>query len=226
MPSIFIWKANSPNISKNRIKIYSGSNWILEENDTTSRSYIYLNQIVISESNNSVITFNIKNMPQDWVGSDLLEVTTVPYEIIKNDTFGILENIGNWFRFTSKNDIIFEENNIKNEYINIKKWIQTTQPIYKQSKYNQSNYKQSNSNQSNYKQSNYKQSNYNQSNYKQSNYNQVLKKDVIINEYTHNESIIKNTNNIKYQILNPKRIHNDFQNFLHHFTFKTLSINT
>jgi hypothetical protein len=123
MPSIFIWKADAPNTSKKTIRFYSGSNWALEDADYSSKSYIYLEQIVISESDNSVITFHTKDMPQDWVGTELLEVTNVPYEVVKSDGYGTLEKIGDWVRFTSKNEINFELHSLKNEYSNIKKWI-------------------------------------------------------------------------------------------------------
>jgi hypothetical protein len=125
MPSIFIWKATTSNTSKKMIRIYSGSNWVLEENDncSNSKSYIYLDQIVISESNDLLITFHTKNMPLDWVGSDLLEVSYVPYEIIKSDKTGTLEMIGEWMRFTSNNEIEYSEESLRAEYINIKKWI-------------------------------------------------------------------------------------------------------
>ena len=111
MPSIFIWKAittsTTSNTSKKMIKIYSGSNWVLEENESCSisKSYIYLDQIVISKSDDLLITFHTKNMPLDWVGSDLLEVSYVPYEIIKSDNYGTLEMIGEWMRFTKNNEI-------------------------------------------------------------------------------------------------------------------------
>lgn len=123
MPSIFIWKSDKPNISNKTIKIYSGSNWVLEENDYSSKSYNYLEQIVISESDNSVITFHSKDMPQDWVGSELLEVTNLSYELIKSDNFGKLEHIGTWMRFTSNNEIEFNINNLKKEYQSIQNWI-------------------------------------------------------------------------------------------------------
>ncbi len=123
MPSIFIWKSDKPNISNKNIKIYSGSNWVLEENDYSSKSYSYLEQIVISESDNSVITFHSKDMPQDWVGSELLEVNNLPYELIKSDNFGKLEHIGSWMRFTSNNEIEFNINNLKKEYQSIQNWI-------------------------------------------------------------------------------------------------------
>lgn len=123
MPSIFIWKASTPNTSKKTIRLYSGSNWVLEDNEFSSKSYIYLEQIVISESDNSVITFNSKDMPQDWTGSDLLEVSSVPYSVIKSDIYGTLEHIGEWFRFILKKEIEFNSDSLKNEYNNIVKWM-------------------------------------------------------------------------------------------------------
>lgn len=123
MPSIFIWKATEPCSSKKTIRYYSGSNWTLEENDYSSKSYIYLEQIVISESDNSVITFNSKDMHQDWVGTELLEVTNVPYDMVKSDGYGTLEKVGDWMRFTLKRGIEYNEANLKSEFIEIKKWI-------------------------------------------------------------------------------------------------------
>jgi len=109
------------------IRIYSGSNWVLEEHESSSKSYIYLDQIII-ESNDLVITFHTKIMPPDWVGSELLEVSTVPYKMIKSDTMGTLEMIGEWMRFTknSDNEIEYNIESLNTEYINIKKWINHT----------------------------------------------------------------------------------------------------
>jgi hypothetical protein len=123
MPSIFIWKADAPNTSKKTIRFYSGSNWALEDNDYSSKSYVYLDQIVISESDNSVITFRSKDMPSDWVGTELLEVSNVPYEFVKSDTYGTLEKIGEWMRFTTKTETEFNEEFLKNEFVTIQKWI-------------------------------------------------------------------------------------------------------
>lgn len=125
MPSIFIWKSTTSNTSKKMIRIYSGSNWVLEENDncSNSKSYMYLDQIVISKSDDLLITFHTKNMPQDWVGSDLLEVSYVPYEMIKSDTIGTLEMIGDWMRFTKNAEIEYNLESLKAEHINIQKWI-------------------------------------------------------------------------------------------------------
>ncbi len=124
MPSIFIWKSDTPNVSNKQIKYYTGSNWFLEDNENSSKSYTYLEQMVITGSDDSVITFNVKQMPQDWVGSELLEVTNIPYQLIKSDTYGTLDKLGSWMRFTSKNDIPFNADNLQNEFVNIKKWIQ------------------------------------------------------------------------------------------------------
>jgi len=123
MPSIFVWKADEPNTSKKQIKYYSGSNWALEDNDYSSKSYMFLEQIVIPGFNDSVITFHTKLMPQDWTGSELLEVTNISYEQIKSDNYGTLEKLGNWMRFTSKNEIEFNSESLQNELLHIKTWM-------------------------------------------------------------------------------------------------------
>ncbi len=132
MPSIFIWKSDVPNTSKKNVRCYIGSNWVLEDNEYSSKSYMYLGQIVIPEFNDSVITFQTKNMPQDWVGNDLLEVTSVPYELVKSDNYGTLEKLGEWMRFTLKNDIIFDLGVLQNEYNKIKIWIKSEKTQEKQ----------------------------------------------------------------------------------------------
>lgn len=93
MSSIFIWKSDRP-VPKKTICIYSGSNWVLEEG---LRSYKYIGQT----SFGNVIMFRIENMPTNWVGSDLLEMNQVPYELMKHDNNGIFEQLGEWFRFIS-----------------------------------------------------------------------------------------------------------------------------
>lgn len=123
MPSIFIWKATEPNTSKKTIRYYSGSNWALEDNDFSSKSHMFLEQIVIPGFNDSVITYRAKVMPQDWVGSELLEVSQVPYEQIKSDNYGTLEKIGNWMRFTSKQEMEFDEETLQKELKNIEIWM-------------------------------------------------------------------------------------------------------
>jgi hypothetical protein len=62
--------------------------------------------------------------------------------MVKSDTYGTLEKVGNWMRFTLKNEIEFKENNLKSELVEIKKWMNNknkTQPNkvtnYKQEKH-------------------------------------------------------------------------------------------
>jgi hypothetical protein len=123
MPSIFIWKADKPNDSNKYVKFYSGANWVLEDSEYSSKSYMYLEQIVIPGFGDSVITFDIKNMPKDWVGSELLEVNNVAYKHIKSDNYGLLEQIGDWMRFTCNNDIEYNTDVLTNEMETIQKWV-------------------------------------------------------------------------------------------------------
>lgn len=123
MPSIFIWKTDIANTSKQFIRYYAGSNWFLEDNDYSSNSYMYLQQIVIPGSeNNSVITFHVKKMPIDWVGADLLEVNQVPYRLLKSDNYATLEHIGNWIRCIVHHPIEYTLQNITNEYKHLMNW--------------------------------------------------------------------------------------------------------
>jgi hypothetical protein len=123
MPSIFIWKSETPNTSTKKIKYHSGSNWIIEDTEYSSKSYIYLEQIVIPGFDNSVITFHIKQMPINWVGSELLNILELPYKHIKTDEYGTLEMIGDWMRFTLKNEIDYNSNTLLSELTKIKQWI-------------------------------------------------------------------------------------------------------
>lgn len=138
MSSIFIWKSQAPNTSKKTIRYYSGSNWALEDNDYSSKSYMYLEQSVFSNIDyfSSAIVYNIKMMPQDWVGSELLEVTQLPYQLIKEDSYGLLENIGEWMKFTLKNAIAFEKDVLEQELSKIKDWINTENIVQTQKKDN------------------------------------------------------------------------------------------
>jgi len=128
MPSIFIWKSNetstfSTNTSKKKVQYYAGSNWFLEDNDFSSKSYMLIDQTTINSNNDTIIVFNAKKMPQDWVGSELLEISNIPYEQIKSDNYGTLERVGDWMRFISKTDTEFDSESLHNELINIKKWM-------------------------------------------------------------------------------------------------------
>ena len=167
MPSIFIWKATKPNTSKKTIKVYSGSNWMLEDNDYSSKSFMFLEQIVLFNNeafNGSVITYNTKSMPQDWVGSELLEVTNVPYEILKDDTYGLLEQLGSWMRLTVKGSMNFDKDSLVSELTTIRNWIENPVSIPQKTNIFRKNEYKNNHSHNNYNQNNknkYKQTNQN-----------------------------------------------------------------
>ena len=113
MPSIFIWKSDKK--VNNTIRVYSGSNWVLEEGPL--QSYLLLEQVLLDD----VTVFNIKKMPFDWVGSQLLKMEDTPYELIKRDDYGTLEQIGDSMRFTSSKE--FNRETIETDFILIKSLI-------------------------------------------------------------------------------------------------------
>jgi hypothetical protein len=111
MPSIFVWKAINP-ISSSSIRYYSGSNWFLEEHPTHSVSYLYCQQQTLSQG----MVFDATCMPQNWVGSEIMEIMEVPYQHVREDADGILEQIGGWMRYRSKCDIPFELDILESEF--------------------------------------------------------------------------------------------------------------
>lgn len=116
MPSIFIWKATTPVHISSTILHYSGTNWFLEEHHSHSYSYQYENQVMLP---NNVIAYQAVKMPQDWVGSEILETVTVGYQLIRDDSNGTLEQLGEWMRYRSKHDSAFEFNALEKEYTSI-----------------------------------------------------------------------------------------------------------
>ena len=111
MPSIFVWKAITP-ISSSSIRYYSGSNWFLEEHPSHSLSYLYCQQQTLSQG----MAFDAQCMPQNWVGSEIMEIMEVPYQLIREDADGVLEQLGGWMRYRSKCDIPFELDTLEREF--------------------------------------------------------------------------------------------------------------
>jgi len=120
MTSIFIWKSDKITVSDKTITYYNGSNWFLEDFSTYSKSYIYLDQYNLI----GVQCYLVKEMPSDWVGNYLLEkLDKIPYCLIKEDEYAILEQIGKWLRCKLKISIDFGEKNIEEQWNHIQKWI-------------------------------------------------------------------------------------------------------
>ena len=122
MPSIFIWKAKQP-ISTATIQYYSGTNWFLEEHSSCSKSAVYLHQQALS---NDGWMFDIKWMPNNWVGSHLLEHKSLPYSLIKKDNYAQLEQLGDWMRATM-HDVPHESREL--EWAAVQKWATIPQAI-------------------------------------------------------------------------------------------------
>lgn len=106
MPAIFIWKTTTPfSPTVKTIPYYAGSNWFLEDYGSHSKSAMYMDQQSLSDDG---ILFDIQWMPTNWVGPYVLEKGCVPYSLIREVEWGVLERLGNWMRFTTKEDIPVE----------------------------------------------------------------------------------------------------------------------
>ena len=124
MPSIFVWKATNP-ISSSSIRYYSGSNWFLEEHSSHSVSYLYCQQQTLSQG----MVFDAQYMPQNWVGSEIMEIMEVPYQLIREDADGVVEQLGGWMRYRSKCDIPFELDTLEREFQRIMNPLDTTPSV-------------------------------------------------------------------------------------------------
>jgi hypothetical protein len=75
-------------------------------------SYLYCQQQTLSQG----MAFDAICMPQNWVGSEIMEIMEVPYQQIRDDADGILEQLGGWMRYRMKRDIPFELDILESEF--------------------------------------------------------------------------------------------------------------
>lgn len=130
MSSIFIWKSDKPNRCDKKITYYNGSDWFLEDYSNYSKSYKYINQYSFTTITNQVLCYEIKEMPSDWVGNYLLEKwDEIPYSLLKEDEYAILDQIGIWLRCKIKSPIEIEEKQLEEQWITLQKWLK--EPIKK-----------------------------------------------------------------------------------------------
>ncbi len=118
MPSIFVWKSNRP-LPTSTITYYAGEDWFLEDHGAHTRSVCVEQQSTLS----GAIAYDTRIMPRDWVGSYLLEQSTLTYALLKEDHYGCLEQMGDWLRFTLRKEIVFEKAALEREYQKILTWI-------------------------------------------------------------------------------------------------------
>jgi hypothetical protein len=62
------------------------------------------------------MVFDAICMPQNWVGSEIMEIMEVPYQRIREDADGILEQLGGWMRYRTKKEIPFELDTLEREF--------------------------------------------------------------------------------------------------------------
>lgn len=125
MPSIFVWLADQPITSLSTCTYYSGSNWFMQDNGSSCIAYEYQQQTVLPD----VVGWKTKRLARDQLGSDLLEVLTVPYHLVKEDSYAILEQVGLWMRCILKKDTDYNKNMLENEWTIVQKWKSTTSLI-------------------------------------------------------------------------------------------------
>ena len=125
MPSIFVWPASDPISTLSTCTYYSGSNWFMQEHGSSSIAYEYQSQSSLP----GVLTWKARKLSPDQLGSDLLEVLTIPYRLVKDDSYATLEQVGSWMRCILKKDTAYDVNTLQYEWSVIQKWRSTTDPI-------------------------------------------------------------------------------------------------
>jgi hypothetical protein len=94
----------------------------MQENGNTAIGYEYQQQTALS----GVLIWKAKRMAQDCLGADLLEVLTIPYYLVKDDSYATLEQVGSWMRCILKKETEYDVNTLQNEWAVIQKWRSTT----------------------------------------------------------------------------------------------------
>ena len=122
MPSIFVWLASEPNLTLSTCTYYSGSNWFMQENGNNTVAYEYQQQTMLP----GVLAWKAKRLSHDQLGYDLLEVLTVPYRLVKEDSYATLEQVGSWMRCMLKKDTVDDAITLEYEWSVVQKWRSTT----------------------------------------------------------------------------------------------------
>ena len=97
----------------------------MQENGNTTIGYEYQQQIMLS----GVLAWKAIKLSPDQLGTDLLEILTVPYRLVKEDSYATLEQVGSWMRCILKKDTEYSMDTLQNELYTVQKWISTTTPI-------------------------------------------------------------------------------------------------
>jgi hypothetical protein len=103
MKAVFIWKADSTFESKSKFKFIRGPTWWVEDFNSKSNSI----EIISGKPlNNTTMFYLVENKPVDWIGEDFLEALELPHRYIDHwNTNGVLEQIGDWYKWTSASSI-------------------------------------------------------------------------------------------------------------------------
>ena len=94
----------------------------MQEQGSSSIAYEYQHQ----RSLPGVLVWKAKRLSQDCLGADLLEVLTIPYRLVKDDSYATLEQVGSWMRCILKKDTAYDVNALEHEWSVVQTWRSTT----------------------------------------------------------------------------------------------------
>ena len=97
----------------------------MQENGNTTIGYEYQQQTALS----GVLIWKARKLSPDQLGTDILEVLTIPYRLVKEDSYATLEQVGSWMRCILKKETEYNINTLQYEWTAIQKWYSTTSLI-------------------------------------------------------------------------------------------------
>ena len=90
----------------------------MQENGSSSIAYEYQSQSSLP----GVLTWKARKLSPDQLGADLLEVITIPYRLVKEDSYATLEQVGSWMRCILKKDTVYDANALEHEWNTVQTW--------------------------------------------------------------------------------------------------------
>lgn len=123
MPSIFIWKSDTPLQSSSKmIRYYSGEDWFLEEvshEKERTRSFQYIDCVDCGD----FTVYHVKKKAVDWVGAYLLESIEIPYGLKKEDEYGSCDQMGIWMRWITPDTVSLKKEDLLLQFQEIQRWL-------------------------------------------------------------------------------------------------------
>lgn len=96
---VYIWRVTGISDlpeANSTMQMVRGHTWWNERVGQTHATYDIMDGYQIDDTH---AIYLVENRPGDWTGDGYLETVELPYRMIRRDSRGVLERVGEWFRF-------------------------------------------------------------------------------------------------------------------------------